>query len=93
MLASTRILEILESSDIKPAQARVIAKAFEEADREVEVKIEKRFDEKSKDLATKGDFANLQTEIHVSKAEIIKRVFLFWIGLIPVMILIVKYIR
>ena len=48
-------------------------------------------------IATKEDIANLRAELKMEmanqKAEIIRMNFLFWLGLIPVMAALIKFIR
>jgi hypothetical protein len=50
----------------------------------IEAKIDKTFDEKISVFATKEDLANLKTdlmvEIEKTRSDIIKWMFLFWIG-------------
>ena len=53
----------------------------------VEGKIEKEFDTKKDTLATKEDLAR---EIRNTKSEIIKWMFIFWVGQLAAMIAIVK---
>ena len=44
-------------------------------------------------IATKEDIAELKIEMANQKAEIIRMNFLFWLGLIPVMAALIKFIR
>ena len=53
----------------------------------VEEKIEKEFDNKRDVLATKEDLAR---EVGNTKSEIIKWMFIFWVGQLAAMIAIVK---
>ncbi|MFI5136197.1 MAG: hypothetical protein ACHQIM_00130 [Sphingobacteriales bacterium] len=53
----------------------------------VETKIEKEFDTKRDVLATKEDLAR---EVGNTKSEIIKWMFIFWVGQLAAMIAIVK---
>lgn len=50
----------------------------------IEEKIKNEFDNKSEILATKGDVAKLDVKITETKAELIKWMFIFWIGQIAV---------
>jgi hypothetical protein len=61
-----KILSILEAASIEPPKARAIAESLEVAFREQD-------DDLTKRLMTKQDGAEL-------KAEVIKWMFLFWIG-------------
>lgn len=58
----------------------------------VETKIEKQFDLKKDVLATKHDIAELKLEMANHKSEMIKWMFLFWIGQVLVMISIIVLI-
>jgi hypothetical protein len=71
-MSTTKILSILEAAQIEPPKARAIAESLEIAFREQEEDLTKR-------LMTKQDGANI-------KAEIIKWMFLFWIGQIAVLV-------
>lgn len=77
-MSTTRILSILEAAQIEPPKARAIAESLELAFREQEEDLTKR-------LMTKQDGADL-------KAEIIKWMFLFWIGQIAALIAIAKLV-
>ena len=77
-MSTTKILSILEAAQIEPLKARAIAESLELAFREQE-------DDLSKRLMTKQDGADL-------KAEIIKWMFLFWIGQIAALVTILKLI-
>ncbi|MDP2682458.1 MAG: DUF1640 domain-containing protein [Deltaproteobacteria bacterium] len=46
----------------------------------IEAKVEKKFEEKKDTLATKQDIANLEIKIEKTRSDIIKWMFLFWIG-------------
>jgi hypothetical protein len=72
LVSTTKILSILEAAQIEPPKARAIAESLELAFREQE-------DDLTKRLMTKQDGADI-------KAEIIKGMFLFWIGQIAVLI-------
>ena len=65
-MSTVKILSILEAASIEPPKARAIAESLEVAMREQEEDLSKR-------LMTKQDGSEL-------KAEIIKWMFLFWIG-------------
>ena len=72
LVSTTKILSILEAAQIEPPKARAIAESLELAFREQE-------DDLTKRLMTKQDGADI-------KAEIIKWMFLFWLGQIAVLI-------
>jgi hypothetical protein len=75
-MSIVKILSILEAASIDPPKARAIAESLEVALRGQEEDLSKR-------LMTKQDGSEL-------KAEIIKWMFLFWIGQIAVTTAIVK---
>jgi hypothetical protein len=60
----------------------------------IETKVEKKFEEKKDILATKEDLANLRTdlmvEIEKTRSDIIKWMFLFWIGQLASLIAILQ---
>ena len=76
-MSTVKILSILEAASIEPPKARAIAESLEVAFREQEEDLTKR-------LMTKQDGAELKAELSTkiadSKAEMIKWMFLFWIG-------------
>lgn len=53
-------------------------------------KTAKTFQEKKTDLTTKEDLANVRIEIREVKADLIKWMFIFWIGQLAAIIAIVK---
>jgi uncharacterized small protein (DUF1192 family) len=67
-------------------ESSVIAKAIENA-------LEENNDTLLQKVATKEDIAALKVEIANLKAELIKWMFLFWIGQIAVVFGIVKFVR
>ena len=75
-MSTTKILYILEAAQIGPPKARAIAESLELAFRKQEEDLSKR-------LMTKQDGADI-------KAEIIKWMFLFWIGQIAALVAIAK---
>ena len=75
-MSTTKILSILEAAQIEPPKARAIAESLELAFREQEEDLSKR-------LMTKQDGADI-------KAQIIKWMFLFWIGQIAALVAIAK---
>ena len=77
-MSTTKILDILEAAQIEPPKARAIAESLEMAFREQE-------DDLTKRLMTKQDGAEI-------KAEVIKWMFLFWIGQLAATAAIVKFL-
>ena len=55
-----------------------------------EAKVEKKLDEKKDILATKRDIANLEIKIEKTRADLIKWMFLFWIGQLASLIAILQ---
>jgi hypothetical protein len=56
----------------------------------IEAKVEKKFEDKKDILATKLDIEELRTEMQKMKADIIKWMFLFWIGQLASLIAILQ---
>lgn len=77
-VSTTKILSILEAAQIEPPKARAIAESLEVAFKEQE-------DDLTKRLMTKQDGSELKTEI-------IKWMFLFWIGQIAVLLAAAKFL-
>lgn len=95
--SALKVTDLLEAAHFKPTQARAITDAVVQI---VEEKTKENNETLHRTLMTKEDGAKLElkieqlrTEMEQNKADIIKWVFLFWLGLIPVLILIVKYVR
>jgi hypothetical protein len=56
----------------------------------LEQRVDQKFEDVRQGLATKEDIAKLETKIADSKAEMIKWMFIFWIGQLAATIAIVK---
>ncbi len=99
-MSTVKILSILEAASIEPPKARAIAESFEAAFREQEEDLTKRLmtnvDGEKLRAEIKTAIADLRTELRTEmaqfKAEIIKWMFLFWIGQIAVMTAIIKFL-
>lgn len=89
-MSTVKILSIIEAASIEPPKARAIAESLEVAFREQE-------DDLTKRLITKQDGADLRAELRTEmanfKAEIIKWMFLFWIGQMAATAAIVKLLQ
>jgi hypothetical protein len=89
-MSTVKILSILEAASIEPPKARAIAESLEVAFREQE-------DDLTKRLMTKQDGTDLRAELRTEmanfKAEIIKWMFLFWIGQMAATAAIVKLLQ
>jgi hypothetical protein len=87
-MSTVKILSILEAASIEPPKARAIAESFEVALREQEEDLTKRLmtnqDGEKIRAEIKTSIADLRTELSTkiadSKVEMIKWMFLFWIG-------------
>jgi hypothetical protein len=77
-MSTTKILGILEAANIEPPKARAIAESLEIAFREQD-------DDLGKRLLTKQDGAEIKTEI-------IKWMFLFWLGQVATTVAIIKFL-
>lgn len=71
------LIDILENKFEKD-QAKIIAKAIDEA-------IGESVQQQATVLATKEDIANLKVELTNIKSELIKWMFIFWIGQIGIL--------
>jgi hypothetical protein len=89
-MSTVKILSILEAASIEPPKARAIAESLEVAFREQEEDLTKR-------LMTKQDGAELKAELSTkiadSKAEMIKWMFLFWIGQMATTAALIKFLK
>ena len=85
-MSTVKILSILEAASIESPKARAIAESIEVALRENESDL-------TKTLMTKEDGAKLRVEIAESKTEVIKWMFLFWIGQMAATAAIVKFLQ
>ena len=77
-MSTTKILSILEAANIEAPKARAIAESLEIALKEQE-------DDLTKRLMTKQDGSEI-------KAEIIKWMFLFWLGQMAATFAVVKFL-
>ena len=85
-MSRAQIPSILEAASIEPPKARAIAESIEVALRENESDL-------TKTLMTKEDGAKLRVEIAEAKTEVIKWMFLFWIGQMAATAAIVKLLQ
>jgi hypothetical protein len=96
-MSTVKILSILEAASIEPPKARAIAESLEMAFREQEDDLTKRLmtnEDGAKIRAEiKTSIAELRTEMANFKVEIIKWMFLFWIGQIAATAAIVKLLQ
>lgn len=96
-MSTVKILSILEAASIESPKARAIAESLEMAFREQEDDLTKRLmtnEDGAKIRAEiKTSIAELRTEIANFKAEIIKWMFLFWIGQMAATAAIVKLLQ
>ena len=79
MVSILKIFEILEAARVEDRTARAITQAIEKA-------MDDNNTEQARVLATKTDLAE-------AKAEIIRWMFLFWLGLIPIIAGLIRFIR
>jgi hypothetical protein len=96
-MSTVKILSILEAASIESPKARAIAESLEVAFREQEDDLTKRLmtnEDGAKIRAEiKTSIAELRTEMANFKAEIIKWMFLFWIGQMAATAAIVKLLQ
>ncbi len=102
MIASIELFEALKTR-FGEQEAKIIVKEIEKIETGIETKVEKAFDRKKDVLATKEDISllkedlaklegKLETKIAETKADIIKWMFIFWIGQLASFIAIAKFI-
>jgi DNA-binding transcriptional MerR regulator len=96
-MSRVQIPSILEAASTEPPKARAIAESMEVALREQEDDLTKRLmtnEDGAKIRAEiKTSIAELRTEMANFKAEIIKWMFLFWIGQMAATAAIVKLLQ
>ena len=97
MVGTIKLFEILKTR-FNDEEARFVVEEIEKIEATVEAKVEKAFDQKKDVLATKFDISNLKeeiekvrTEIASSRADMIKWMFIFWIGQLASFIAIAKF--
>ena len=78
MVSTIKIFEVLKSH-FGDAEAKFLIEEIEKIDSSIETKVEKAFDIKKDIMATKTDVAE-------SKNEIIKWMFIFWVGQFTVLV-------
>ncbi|MFA4980371.1 MAG: hypothetical protein WC589_22875 [Sphingobacterium sp.] len=81
-VAEIELYEILKSK-IGEKEAKTLVEY-------IEAKVDKKFDEKKDILATKEDINILKVEIEKTRSDIIKWMFLFWIGQLASLIAILQ---
>ena len=90
MVSTLKIYEILEEAKIEDKQARAITMAIERA-------LEDKAAEQSQVLATKEDVGRLREELKVqmaeSKSEMVRWMFIFWLGQIAVLAALFKLLK
>jgi hypothetical protein len=84
-VSTTKILTILEAAHIEAPKARAIAESLEMALKEQE-------DGLSNSLMTKLDAAELRRSFEALKAEILKWMFIFWVGQLAALIAVAKFV-
>ena len=89
MVSSLKLFEVLKTR-FGDTEARIIVEEIEKIDTSIEIKVEKAFDTKKDVLATREDIAKLEGRmvglIAESKTDIIRWMFIFWIGQATVII-------
>ncbi len=83
MTDSLKVYDILKGSQIPDPQARAITQAIRESESTTALDVQTVLQEWAKHLATKADVAEL-------KAELMRWMFIFWVGQMAATIAIVK---
>ena len=63
MASTSKVLDILEGAQIEPPRARAIARAIEEAEKEIAQDVKDVLDERLRYFATKADIADLESRL------------------------------
>jgi len=93
MVGTLKIYEILEEAKVDDCTARAITRAIEKALEENNIEQAKVLASKADIACLKEDIARLEIKISDTKAEIIRWMFIFWLGQIPIMAMLIKLIR
>ena len=80
MVDSLKVYEILKAAQISEPQAKAIAHAIKDAEREIAQDVRGVLDERLVNLATKADLSDVRTEMAEMKAELLRWMFIFWLG-------------
>ena len=90
MVSTLKIYEILEEAKIEDKQARAITRAIEQA-------LENNTAEQSQILATKEDVSKVREELKIAlaeaKSEMVRWMFIFWLGQIAVLATLFKLLK
>lgn len=104
MVDSLKVYDLLKDAQIPEPQARAITRALQDSDREVERAIgvtlderfralEDRLDLRLERFATKDDLAELKVDMAGLRSELIRWMFLFWVGQMAATLGMVKFMR
>jgi hypothetical protein len=88
---SLKVYDILKDAQLPEAQARAITRAIQDSDSAVALDVRTVLDERLKEVATKADLiatkadlkiemSELRTEMAAMKAELMRWMFVFWVG-------------
>ncbi len=80
MVDSLKVYEISTAAKISELQAKVIAHAIKQAESDVAQDVRSVLDERLAHFATKADLGVLRTEMAEMKAELLRGMFIFWLG-------------
>jgi hypothetical protein len=92
MLGSLKIYEILKAHLPEP-QARTVTHAIQQADADIRHDFKAEMAQILGPYATKADIAEVRTEIAEAKAEMIRWMFIFWVGQVASTIAIFKLLK
>ena len=97
MITLTQITDSLTKGSFGPEQTRAMGEAFELSQRktqdEVEMDLKDWFEVRMRELATKEELNGVRLELRDFKSEILKWMFIFWVGQLAAMVAIVKLIK
>ena len=94
MVTFAELEDTLESGDLSPKQSRAIAKAIELAQRKTQEEVESSLRVWMEDrLLTKADGARLETKMAEHKSDLLKWMFIFWVGQIGAIAALFKLLK
>ncbi len=80
MADSLKVYDILKAAHIPGQQARAITQTLRETESAVALDVRGVLDERLQHHATRTDVAELRAEMSNAKAELLRRMFIFWVG-------------
>lgn len=92
MVDSLKIFEVLKTH-LPESQARTVTHAIQQAEGEIALDVKSVVAAAFAQCATKAELKEVRAEIAETKAEMIKWMFVFWVGQLGATLAIVKWVR